>query len=201
MSFFPLFVDLSGRCALVVGGGTVAERKAKTLLEFGASVRLVSPRVTPEIRRMAVSGVLCCREKSYGPEDMDGVFLAVAAADDREVNRSVSREASRRSVPVNVADDPELCTFYFPAVVRRGDFVVGISTSGAYPAFAACARRQIENLFPEQCGGMLRELKAEREKVRGETKDPEERRRILQERLAEALSKNAGQAGKEADGT
>lgn len=187
MGFFPLFVDLSGRPVLLVGGGLVAERKLKTLLCFGASVSLVSPQITAEIQRQADAGLFCCRQRAYRPQDMESVGLAVAASDDREVNRRVSQDARRAGIPVNVVDDPALCTFYFPAVVQRGDLTVGISTAGSYPAFAAYARRKIETMFPDNCGEMLAALKEERQRILREVPDPAERRAALESLLETAL--------------
>lgn len=195
MGFFPLFVDLTGRRVLVVGGGVVAERKVCALLGFGAEPLVVSPRATNEIRRLAQTGAvrLCARE--YRQEDLEGAVLAIAAADDREVNRAVSRGACRRGIPVNVVDDPELCSFYFPATVRRGDFVVGVSTSGSYPAFAKYARRRIEKMFPESCGDVLQKLKRERLRAKKEIRDPEERKRVLEQLLREELEKETAPQG------
>lgn len=187
MGFFPLFMDLSGKEALMVGGGPSAERKVKTLLEFGASVRLVSPQATPELLRLAAVGALQYQKREYGRGDLESVSLAVAAVRNREVGRAVYRDAAARSVPVNVVDMPEFCTFFFPAVVKRGDFVIGVTTSGSYPAFSRYAREKLEALFPECCGEMLRVLKEDRRKVRREIKDPALRKKVLEELLEMAV--------------
>lgn len=187
MGCFPLFVDLSGRKVLIAGGGKVAERKADALLEFGASVWLVSPKATGKLRRLAASGKIHFLEREYRPGDLQSAALAVAATGNREVNRGIRDEAVRRAVPVNVADDPELCTFLFPAVVHRKDFVVGITTSGSYPALSKYARRKIEALFPENYGKMVTVLKSYRAKVRREIQDPALRRAVLEELLQMAV--------------
>lgn len=197
MGFFPLFVDLSGRRVLIVGGGTVAERKIRALLGFGAAPLVVSPQVTDEVRRLANTGAVRFFARKYRPGDLAGAALAVAATNDREVNRAVSRDARKREIPVNVVDDPELCTFYFPAIVRRGDFVVGISTSGSYPALAKYARSRIEKTFPESCGEILEKLKWERLRAMREIPDPEERKKELDRLLREAIGEKAAPEGTE----
>lgn len=187
MACFPLFVELSGKEVLVAGGGKVAERKVGTLLEFGAGIRLVSPAVTGGLQSLADSGAVRLRKREYRKEDLEGAALAVAATGDREVNRRIHSDAAGRSIPVNVVDDPELCTFYFPAVVHRKDLVVGITTSGSYPAFTKYARQKVEELFPESCGEVVEVLKSYREKVRREVKDPAVRRQILEKLLEIAV--------------
>ena len=144
----------------------MAVRKVKTLLDFGANVKVVSPEAVPELRKLAESGTVCLFLRKY---------------------RQISRGAQEKLIPVNAVDDPELCTFFFPAVVRRGDFAVGITTSGSYPSFARYARQKIESLFPASCGEMIASLSLVRKKVRREISDPDQRRKILNRLLEQAL--------------
>lgn len=205
MGYFPLFIDLTGKPVLIVGGGTVAERKLRTLLGFGALPLLVSPQATAEIRRSAESGNIRYREREYRTEDIDFAVLAVAATGDETVNRQIYKDAVRKGIPVNVVDAPALCTFFFPAVVQRNDFVVGVTTSGSYPALAKYARQQIEMLFPERYGEMTEVLKKFRKKVRKEIQNPAEREKILEKLLRDMVAQETQTAEKgktaEASGT
>ena len=187
MAYFPFFVNIAGKKALVAGGGKVAARKVKTLLDFGANVKVVSPEAVPELRKLAESGTVCLFLRKYRPEDLNSAALVIAATGDKEVNRQISRGAQEKLIPVNAVDNPELCTFFFPAVVRRGDFAVGITTSGSYPSFARYARQKIESLFPASCGEMIASLSLVRKKVRREISDPDQRRKILNRLLEQAL--------------
>ncbi len=193
MGYFPLFINLSGRDVLVAGGGKVAERKARILREFDAAIRLVSPEATQGLTELAGSGAIRFLRREYRTEDIDTAAIVVAATGDRTVNRQIHDDAVCKGIPVNVADDPELCTFFFPAIVRRDDFVVGITTSGSYPALSRYAREKIETLFPDQYGVITDILKEYREKIRNEIHSPAERAAIL-----EKLMDTAAQAAQNA---
>jgi siroheme synthase-like protein len=131
MPFFPLFISLEGKRCVIVGGGAVAARKAKVLAEFGAALTVIAPDFSPELR--SLEGASLCRRPYRGPPDLAGAALVLAASGDRELNRLVAAHAGAGGIPVNVADDPGLCGFFFPALVRRGNAVAGISSSGGCP--------------------------------------------------------------------
>ena len=135
MEYYPLFMSLQGQKCLVVGAGSVAERKARTLMSCGASVTVIGENPSQGIRRLAENG-LVVRARKFRRSDMGRYALVIGATDDREVNRAVSRESRRRGLPVNIADDPELSTFILPAVYHRGDLTVAVSTAGKSPAAA-----------------------------------------------------------------
>ena len=152
---FPLMVDLTDRLTVVVGGGAVALRKCRQLLEFGARVRVVAPEFRDELLELA--GAELCR-RIYGPDCLEGAFLAVAATGDAAVNRAVYQDCTLARIPVNVCDQPELCTFFFPAVVHRGELVVSVSTGGESPALAARLRARLEEDLPPEEGERVRLL-------------------------------------------
>ena len=135
-SYYPVFLNLKGKPCVVIGGGEVAERKVRGLLECGASVSLFSPESSPAIMEMADRGELRWNPREYTDGDLKGAFLAIAATDQRAVNEAIAEEASREVVVLNVVDVPQLCTFIAPAVVKRGEVSVAISTGGASPALA-----------------------------------------------------------------
>lgn len=155
--YFPICLDIQGRCCVVVGGGRVAERKVASLLEHGGRVRLISPELTPELRRRHAAGELEWRPTSYQEGDLMDAFLVIAATDDEAVQARVHAEAATRQTLLNVADVPKWCNFILPATVRRGDLSIAVSTGGKSPALAKRLRRELEAGFgPEY--GLLTEL-------------------------------------------
>ncbi|MDE2836634.1 MAG: bifunctional precorrin-2 dehydrogenase/sirohydrochlorin ferrochelatase [Chloroflexota bacterium] len=134
--YYPAYLNIAGRRAVVIGGGEVAERKTAQLLASGADVTLVSPGATPELERIASEGRLRWVRRAYVVGDLAGAWLAVAATDDPEVQRSVHAEAEREKTLLNVVDVAELCGFIAPSIVQRGPVTVAVSTGGASPALA-----------------------------------------------------------------
>ncbi|MDR0562133.1 MAG: bifunctional precorrin-2 dehydrogenase/sirohydrochlorin ferrochelatase [Spirochaetaceae bacterium] len=165
MAYFPLFIDLTGRRCVVVGGGPVAARKVKTLLDFGADITVLDPSPSDEVRALSPPAILA--ERTYsGPEDLTGAVLVIGAVNKPKISRRLSEDAKSLGIPVNLADAPELCTFFFPAVVRRGELVAGISTSGGCPRLAARLRKRLETLWSPDLGEALETLKAERNRLK-----------------------------------
>ena len=142
--YYPVFLELEGKPCTVIGGGEVAERKIQNLLECHARVTVVSPEATPSIREWASRGELQWRDRQYQPGDLKEAILAIAATDQEAVNQGVADEAAREGVILNVVDKPALCSFIAPAVVRRGEVMVAISTGGASPALARKLRESLE---------------------------------------------------------
>lgn len=151
MADYPVLLQLHGRPCVVIGGGPVGLRKARGLLEAGAVVRLVDPAPSPEA--VSVPGLTLVR-RPYRPADLDGACLVFAAAD-RTTNAAVTRESLRRGVPVNVADAPEEGDFTLPALLRRGELTVAVSTGGQSPALAALVRAQLEAAFGPEWATVL----------------------------------------------
>jgi len=148
--YYPVFLDLTGRLAVIVGGGCVAERKVVTLAEYGARIRVIAPEATAVLEGLAASGAIELECRGYVRGDLAGAFLVVCATDSEEVNRAVHAEAEERGIIVNVVDVPELCSFIVPSIVRRGTLSVAISTGGAAPTVAKRLRRHVqEHLGPE----------------------------------------------------
>ncbi len=155
---YPLFMDVSGRRCVVVGGGGVASRKARGLLESGARVVVVSPEVTPEIDDMDVT----VERRPYAPGDLAGCTLAFAATDSREVNAAVAREAEEHGIPVNVADRPAEGDFALPSVLRRGGLQVAVSTGGASPTLARRIRDAMEPSFAAEWESVVEKFRVAR---------------------------------------
>jgi len=163
MGYYPIALDVTGRPCLVIGGGEVALRKAQALTEAGARVTVISPEIDSRIEDCARVEVV---RRVFEPGDTEGFALVFAATGDREVNARVSAEAAANSIPVNVVDDPELCTFIVPAVVRRGDLMIAVTTSGKGPGLSKRIRRKLEDVIGEEYGPYVALLGDLRERVR-----------------------------------
>lgn len=163
MRYFPLFADLRGRRVLVVGGGEVAERKVRLLLEAGARVDVVAPGITAWL---AVQEAVSWLAAQFDDRDLDGAVLVVAATDDAGVNARVAAAARARNVLANVVDDAELSSFIVPAVVDRSPLVVAISTGGAAPVLARLVRERIETMIDESFGSLATLLERWRARIR-----------------------------------
>src|SRR6201987_3303808 len=179
MSLFPMFLKLEGRSCLVVGSGKIGESKIRSLLVAGATVRVVAPRATPAVVAWERAGVLAWQAREFESADLDSTFLVVAATSSIEVNDGVYREARRRQILSNVVNDPDRCDFYYPAVVRRGDLQIAISTGGNSPALAQRLRREFESQIAPIYAGWLEELGQARKKLFASSLDPEQRRARL----------------------
>jgi precorrin-2 dehydrogenase/sirohydrochlorin ferrochelatase len=187
MGYIPIFLDVTNRECVVVGGGEVAARKVEALLEGGAHVTVVSPRLSPTLDSLAVRGLVTHIARDYERGDIRGCVLAYAATDDPKLHRELVAEARALGIPINVVDVPELCTFISPAVVNRGDLQIAISTGGASPAFAARLRRALEDQFGTEYALTLEVLRAARRRLHADEIDPADRMRRLKELADSAL--------------
>ncbi len=146
-TLFPAFLDLRGRRCLVVGGGEIARQKIAGLLPSGAHIHVVAPEACAEVRRLAEDGRLRWWQRTYSAGDLEGAYLVIAATGEPRVNEAVFAEAERRGALCNSVDDPEHCHFQCPAVVRRGELQIAISTGGRSPALAQRLRAELEAQF------------------------------------------------------
>ena len=180
MPWFPMFVQLKGADALLVGGGTVALRKAEKLLPYGPRITVVAPDIIPELA--VLPGLTLCR-RPFAESDLQGTLaLVIAATDDTALNRKIAALCREKRIPVNVVDDPEACGFLFPALVRRGRLSVGISTGGASPTAAVWLKERIESILPPHFGTALDRLEALRPALKAQV--PDERDRAARFRAA-----------------
>lgn len=148
--YFPMFVDLTGKKVLTVGGGKIALRRVKTLLRFGVKIRVIAPELCGELADLERQERICVEQRKYRNGDAEGADLVLAASDSREVNRAVHAECRERGIPVNVADDKNLCDFYFPSVVMTEEVVVGINSGGTDPGKVKETRKIIEKTLLEK---------------------------------------------------
>ena len=162
---YPVHLRSEGRPAVVVGAGQVAMRKIRLLLDGGARVTVVAPDACPPVAAWAAAGRLRWRAEPFVPAHLDGAFLAIAATSSRRVNAEVARAARQRHVLVNVADDPEASDFHVPAVLRRGDLVVSVSTGGRCPGFARAIKRRIDAMLGPEARVALEVVAAVRRRI------------------------------------
>ena len=179
MSLFPMFLKLQGRPCLVVGAGKIGESKIRSLLVARARVHVVAPTVTPTVATWERAGVLTWSARPFQPADLEAYFLVVAATSSVDVNDAVYREAQSRRVLCNVVDDPERCDFFYPAVVRRGDLQVAISTAGNSPALAQRLRREFERQLAPVYAGWVESLGKLRKRLFANPLEAEYRRSLL----------------------
>jgi precorrin-2 dehydrogenase / sirohydrochlorin ferrochelatase len=179
MSLFPMFVKLDGRRCLVVGAGTVAESKIESLLASGATVRVVAPKATPKVREWARDARIEWIPREYVPADLAGAFLVIAATGSPVLHDAIYAEAQSRGVLCNAVDEPQRCDFYFPAVVRRGDLQIAISTGGLSPALAQRLRKELEQQFGPEWEQWVAQLGRTRDELKSIPMPPEQRKRLL----------------------
>lgn len=180
MPWFPFFVNLEGTEGLVVGGGTVAQRKVDKLLPYGPHLTVVAPELCPPLEE---NPDLTLRRRPFQESDLDPApAFVVAATGDRELNHRIAGLCRARRILVNVVDDPAACGFFFPALVRRGRLSVGISTSGASPTAAVWLKEKIEAMLPSHFAAVLDRLEERRAAMKAE--EPDEKRRAARFRNA-----------------
>lgn len=178
-SLFPMFLKLTDRQCLVVGAGKVGEPKIGGLLETGARIHVVAREATDVVREWARAERIDLELRAFAPHDLDGAFLAVVATSSRTLNEFVYREAQRRGVLCNVVDVPEYCDFFYPAVVKRGDLQIAISTAGQSPSLAQRLRQQLEQQFGPGYAAWVAELGETRRLILASDLDPERKRELL----------------------
>lgn len=185
MSYFPLMVQLEDAPVLLVGGGRTAFHKAKILVDFGARVQVVAPELLSEFRELPVRW----ESRTFEPEDLDrgDWILTVAATNHREVNRTVSRLCREKRIPVNVVDDPELCSFIFPALIREGEVVCAVSSGGRSPLVAQYVKKKIRQALPEGLGALNEKMGSFRRQLKVAESDPQVRNQRLRERFRKLL--------------
>ncbi|MCP4664963.1 MAG: bifunctional precorrin-2 dehydrogenase/sirohydrochlorin ferrochelatase, partial [Deltaproteobacteria bacterium] len=177
----PVFLELQGKTALVVGGGKVALRKVETLIECGAFVHLVSRELTDRLREWVDAGRVRLLGREFREEHLEGVFLVFVATNDSALNKRVSESAQGLGMLVNVADQPAHCNFIVPSMVTRGDLLLAISTAGKSPALARKIREELEVRFGPEYKTFLTLMGGWRKEVLSLGLPQEENSRIFHE--------------------
>jgi len=180
MRYYPVLVDLKDKRCLVVGGGQVALRKIRRLLECQARVFVVAQTLVEELKNMVSQGKIAYLGSEYKTEYLKGTFLLIGATDDEELNLRLSQEANEKGILCNIVDQPEKCNFIVPSLVTKGDLIITISTSGKSPALARRLRQEMEKMFGEEYALFLQILGKIRDVLKRHISSQPERQKILE---------------------
>ncbi len=194
MDYLPIFCRLDNKPVLLVGGGEVAERKARLLLDAGAQLTVVAPELDPELAELAANGSIEWLAGEFASEQLAGKWLVVAATDRREVNALVYQSANQARIFANVVDDPKRSSFIMPSIIDRSPLMVAISSGGKAPVLARLLREKLEALLPQHLGAVATFAGSLRERVKARFASMGERRRFWErllgaDRLGQALAR------------
>jgi uroporphyrin-III C-methyltransferase/precorrin-2 dehydrogenase/sirohydrochlorin ferrochelatase len=181
VDFLPTFMVIRDRPCLVVGGGEIAARKAALLLQAGGQITVVAPELCAALRELRDKGRLIYRKGVFSPSDLEGCTLVIAATSDQAVNARISELCQARALPVNVVDQPQLCSFIMPAIIDRDPILIAVSTGGSSPVLARLIRGRLESLIPAAYGRLAALAARFREKV--QLHIPASRRRVFWEQV------------------
>jgi precorrin-2 dehydrogenase/sirohydrochlorin ferrochelatase len=181
VKYYPLFLDITNRRCVVVGGGEVAERKVGRLLDFGARVIVVGKALTPGLETMKKEGRINHIDADYDQTLIDDAFLVIGATDRDDVNAKISRDGKKKRILVNIVDDPDKCDFVLPSLLRQGDLLIAISTGGKSPALAKKLREEMEQSFGTEYQTLLEVMGQLREKLVVKGRSSDENRRLFEE--------------------
>ncbi len=176
MYLLPLFHNLNGRRCVMVGGGSVALRKIRPLIEVGAKVEIIAPEINTAIIDLAEKHSLCLYQRKFNNDDLEGAALVIAATDDKQLNKQVSEQAQKLNIPVNVVDQPELCSVVFPSIVDRSPVQIAISSGGTAPVLARMLRTRLESLIPSGYGFLAQLAGKFRQQVKEKITDANSRK-------------------------
>jgi len=181
MAKYPIFLELTGRRVVLIGAGAVAVRKARSLLAAGARLVIVAERIDDVLTNLCTgTGTELIRSK-YSKDYLGKAVLVIAATNNHQLNRRIYEDCQQLEILCNVVDQPELCDFYVPAVVRRGDLQIAIGTEGYCPAYAGHLRKKLEQTFTEKHGDFLAELERLRKRIVKDVPEPADRKALLGE--------------------
>lgn len=189
-SNYPINLNLTGKSVVIIGGGKIAERKIKALLDTGAHIKVVSPEMTIKLKNLAEANLITWAKKHFSSEDIEGAKLVIAATDSKQINLKVKNSASHETL-VSLVDNPEHSDFQLPSVLRRGKLSLAISTSGASPMLAKKIKGQLEDLFDEKYEDYLEFLAQCRQIIIEKVQDPVKKKQLLTEIIAIRFLENA----------
>ncbi|MHC4483569.1 MAG: precorrin-2 dehydrogenase/sirohydrochlorin ferrochelatase family protein [Planctomycetota bacterium] len=179
MGKYPIFLEMGGRRAVVIGAGAVAVRKAQALLAAGARLVVVAEHIDDMLTALCQGTEAKLIKSKYSKDYLVGAALAIAATDDHQLNKHIYKDCQELEVLCNVVDEPQLCDFFVPAVVKRGDLQIAIGTEGHSPAYAGHLRKKLEQMFTDKHGQFLAELETLRERVIRDVPDSADRKALL----------------------
>ena len=181
MSKYPIFLELGERRSVVIGGGSVAARKAQALLNADTRLVVVAERIDNMMTVICQGKNAELIKSRYSKEYLTGAVLVIAATNNNQLNKQIYKDCQELEILCNVVDVPELCDFYVPAVVKRGDLQIAIGTEGRCPAYAGHIRKKLEKIFTEKHGQFLAELEQLRKRIIKDVVEPADRKALLGE--------------------
>ena len=187
MKYYPIFLNLHGKKAVVIGGGRVAERKIRSLLKAGASVTVISPDITKPIEQLKSKGLITCIKRHYKKSDLKSTFIVIAATSSAQTNTQIAGDAGSAGRLINVVDTPSEGNFIVPSIVRRGHLTIAISTEGHSPAVSKAIRKELEKLYGAEFTTYLNFLGGIRKKAMKKIKDSKKRRKFFQAIASEKM--------------
>lgn len=179
MPYYPILVNIEGETVVVVGGGSVAQRKVETLLEYGAKVNLVSRELTPPLRRYVEEGSIGFLGREFKGSELDGAFLVIAATDDPLLNSKISKMANKKGLLINAVDQPSDCNFIVPSIIKRGDLIISVSSSGKSPALTKKIRKRLDEQFGNEYESFLILMGKLRKEALSQSQSSEENRKLF----------------------
>lgn len=186
-AYYPVFLKVAGKVAVVIGGGPVAARKAATLASAGAYVTVICPLLCPELEVMLGAGTIRHERRAYAPGGIEGAALVIAATDDPAVNAEVAREASLLGIPANSVRPPDAGSFIVPSTIKRGGLTIAVSTGGGCPALSKRIRKDLEAFIGDEYGPFLEFLEEARAAFREHLPDEGGRAGALTELVESGL--------------
>ncbi len=181
MAKYPIFLELGGRRAVVIGGGAVGVRKAKSLLAAGARLIVVAEHSDDMLTTLCRDSNAELIKSKYSKDYLGGAVLVIAATNNQQLNKRIYEDCQKLEILCNIVDQPELCDFFVPAVVKRGNLQIAIATEGYCPAYAGHIRKKLEETFTEKHGEFLAELETLRKRIIRDVPDPVDRKAMLGE--------------------
>jgi precorrin-2 dehydrogenase/sirohydrochlorin ferrochelatase len=187
MRYYPAYLDIQNRKCLVVGGGRVATRKVLVLLDCGAVVTVISPRVTDQLQELITENRVHYIRRPYTDEDLADVFMVIGATDDQALNRRIHWDAEQKGRLCNIADQPGLCNFILPSIINRGDLTIAVSTGGKSPAFAKYLRHRLQDQFGPEYAEFLTLMGVIRDRLLAEDHAPEAHKNLFEQLISQGL--------------
>lgn len=185
MAYFPFFVDLEGKRCLIIGGGEIAYRKIRILIEFGVFIHVVALEFCESLKHLKadhhLTDHLRMDKREYNESDFEDVFFVIAATDDVAINHKVAQICKNKHILINVVDQKDDCSFYFPSLIKKGEIVTGVSSGGNSPVLAKNIRKKIEEIIPDYYSDINKQMGEIREYVKKQLKTQNKRKKCLEE--------------------
>lgn len=184
MGYFPFFIDIENKKCVIVGGGKVALRKIKKLLPFNPKITVIAPEICDEIKENNKVNIL---QRNFADSDIENAFMVISATDDNSLNAHIFELCQKNNILINTVDNKEKCGFIFPALVKKENLTVGISTSGKSPIYAKFLRKKIESSIDEKCDETIDILNKYRNLIKSEINSEENRKKAFERILVLCL--------------